>query len=97
MSRPRISAGSYHAIGSRYQLLGGVHDLNQDGRAEILVPDQTRRSLHILSFDGARFTELARVDHGDEIYSNFTFFEDDEAFYVRYRLRDGTVVTLWRS
>lgn len=87
---------SNHAIGSRNQLLGGVSDLDQDGRAEILVPDQNHRILHILSFDGERLMELARVEHPGRIDSNFSFVDQEDEFHVRYRLADGTVMTLAR-
>ena len=86
---------SNHAMGSRQLGLAAVLDVNGDSVVDLLVPNTKRRSLRIVSF-ARRFSELARVDHKDEITSAIVVFasEVDPQPRVAYVLADGTLVVL---
>lgn len=51
---------STHIIGSRILSLAGVGDVNDDGAAELALPDQSRRRLIVLRFGSRVETVLAR-------------------------------------
>lgn len=52
---------STHVIGSSIQTLAGVGDVTGDGRAELALPDQSRRKLFVLRF-GSRIETVLELD-----------------------------------
>lgn len=52
---------SNHAIGSRNLALSAAADVNGDGRSDIVVPDDSRRSLRMMTVENGRLTEIGRV------------------------------------
>ncbi|MDP6405888.1 MAG: VCBS repeat-containing protein [Alphaproteobacteria bacterium] len=86
---------SNHAIGSRQLGLAAILDVNGDSVVDLLVPNDNRRSLRVVSFV-RRFAELARVDHEAQIASAIVVFgsEIDPQPRVAYVLADGTFVVL---
>jgi len=86
---------SNHAMGSRQLGLAAILDVNGDSVVDLLVPNDNRRSLRVVSF-ARRFAELARVDHEAQIASAIVVFDSeiDPQPRVAYVLVDGTFVVL---
>jgi hypothetical protein len=53
---------SNHAIGSRTLQQAAIADFDGDGTADIAVPSQDRRRLLLVSFAGAHFREIGRIE-----------------------------------
>ncbi len=94
----RLSGFSNHEIGSRELHLSAILDLDGDGSDDLLLPDETRRSLRLISFAGKRFTELGRLEHDRPIATGFTVADQDGNGRpdVAYGLADGSWVLLLR-
>ncbi len=52
---------SNHAIGSRNLALSATADVNGDGRTDLVVPDDSRGSLRMMTMTDGRLTEIGRV------------------------------------
>jgi hypothetical protein len=87
---------SNHALGSRELGMGTVIDINSDGVPDLLIPDETRRALRIVTFAGGQFRELARLPHGSAIVTALVASDVDGngATDVVYGLADGTLLTV---
>ncbi len=92
----RIGGFSNHRMGSRVLGLSMVLDADGDGVADLVVPDDSRTRLRIVSFAGGRFRELARIDLGAEIASSLRRAEigRDGRKGIAFRLSDGRAVGL---
>ena len=58
---------SNHAMGSRQLGLAAVADMNGDGLPEIILPDDTRRDLEVVSFKGGEAKTLFEVPIGGRL------------------------------
>ena len=87
---------SNHAMGSRELGMGTVIDANGDGVPDLLIPDETRRALRIVTFAGGLFRDLARLPHGSAIVTALVTSDVDGngAPDVVYGLADGTLVAV---
>ena len=92
----RVGGFSNHRMGSRVLGLSMVLDADGDGVPDLVVPDDSRTRLRIVTFAGGRFRELARVDLGAEIASSLRRAEigRDGRKGIAFRLTDGRVVGL---
>lgn len=54
---------SNHSMGDRELGKGAIIDTDGDGVPEIILPDTWQRTLRIISFKGATFSELGRIGH----------------------------------
>ncbi len=89
---------SNHAIGSRALGLSAILDVDGDGRDDILVPANGRKSLRIVSFSDGTFRELGAIAHPAAIVSDFEIADRDGngRVDVTYGLADGSLVVLNR-
>ena len=62
-----LSGFSNHAIGSRELAMAAVLDWNGDGRADLALPDATRRRMTVVGIPGERLDLLAAWPHESEI------------------------------
>ena len=87
---------SNHALGSRELGMGAILDANGDGVPDLLIPDEQRRALRVVTFAGGVFRELARNPHGAPIVTALVVADVDGngASDVVYGLADGTLVTV---
>ena len=87
---------SNHALGSRELGMGATIDANGDGVPDLLIPDERRRALRVVTFAGGAFRELARIPHGDPIVTALVVADVDGngSSDVVYGLADGTLVTV---
>ncbi len=69
-----------HRMGSPILGLSAVLDANDDGVPDIIVPDENRRAIRIVTFAGGRFRQLARIALPAEV---------DPAFHLADLDRDG--------
>lgn len=63
----RVPGFSNHRMGSRELGLSAVLDADGDGVPDLLLPDDSRTRLRLVTFAGGSFRELARLDLGAEI------------------------------
>lgn len=92
----RVGGFSNHRMGSRVLGLSMVLDADGDGVPDLVVPDDSRTRLRIVTFASGRFRELARIDLGAEISSSLRLAEigRDGRKGIAFRLSDGRVVGL---
>ena len=85
---------SNHLIGARELDLAAVVDWNRDGKPDLAVPDNPRRTLRIMSLQSGALTEIARIENSLEIVTGiFTYTPDGGASQaLAYALSDGTFV-----
>ncbi len=82
---------SNHAIGMRSLELAALADANGDGVSDIIVPNEARDSLRIVTFVCGKFRELGRVEHDAEIAGNLIGIKVQARPGVVYPLTDGTL------
>lgn len=89
---------SNHAIGSPALGLSAILDVDGDGGQEILLPDDTRRTLRVVSFARRRLAEIGRLAHEQPIVTDFLVGDRDGngRADVAYGLADGSWVLLQR-
>jgi hypothetical protein len=86
---------SNHRMGSRVLGLSMVLDADGDGVPDLLVPDNPRTSLRVVTFAGGSFRELARIDLGAEIRSSLRRATlADGRRGVAFELSDGRKLAL---
>jgi hypothetical protein len=85
---------SNHSIGSTALGLSAIVDLDGDGAADILLPDQSRRRIKAVGFAGGRFAELAQAAHPAEVRTAIRLLETGGRVYAAYGLRDGSLIVL---
>jgi hypothetical protein len=87
----RVRGFSNHRMGSPVLGLSTVLDADGDGVPDLVVPDNARATLRIVSFADGRFRELARIPLGAEIA---TSLRRDSAGTIVFGLSDGRIVGL---
>jgi hypothetical protein len=65
-----IEGYSSHALGSANLDMALLADVDGDGRADVVVPTQDRRTLAVLARTAEGFEELERLDLGGELATN---------------------------
>ena len=87
---------SNHVLGSRELDMGAIIDVNGDGVPDLLIPDERRRTLRVVTFAGGQFRELARFPHEAPVVTALMVANVDGkgAPDVVYGLADGTLVTV---
>ena len=87
---------SNHARGSRELGMGAIIDANGDGVPDLLIPDERRHVLRIVTFAGGMFRELARLPHDAPVVTALVAADLDGvgAEDVVYGLADGTLVAV---
>ncbi len=87
---------SNHALGSRKLGMGAILDANGDGVPDLLIPDERRRALRVVTFAGGVFGELARLPHEAAIVTALVASDMDGNGIsdVVYGLADGTLVAV---
>ena len=92
----RVGGFSNHRMGSRELGLSVVLDADGDGVPDIVVPDNSRTSVRIVTFAGGSFRELARIGLGAEITSSLHPVQigAGKRRGLAFRLSDGRIVGL---
>jgi hypothetical protein len=92
----RAAGFSNHRLGARELGLSAVLDADRDGIPDLLLPDDSRTRLRLVTFAGGSFQELARVDLGAEITSppRPIDLNDDDRTALAIRLSDSRRVAL---
>ena len=87
---------SNHAIGSREQDQAAVMDWNGDGVVDLLVPDERRRQLRIVTFAGGKFEEIERIENPQPIVTALlpARLDQSDRKFVVYGLADGTLIAI---
>ena len=93
---------SNHAIGSRVLELSATTDFNGDGVSDLALPDDSRRTLVMLGFEGeARgektLIEYARFSFPSQIAWPISVDESDEVPTLTIALKDGSVWAVFRD
>ncbi len=96
--RPDGAAGGFsnHAIGSREQEQGAVHDWSGDGVPDIAVPDARRRTVWFVTFADGSFHELDAISHSQPVVTAIrtAILDDSSTVYAVYGLADGTILAV---
>ncbi len=85
---------SNHRFGSRWQKLALIHDLDDDGRDDILAPAQDRRALVWLSLEDEKLVLRGRLDLPAPIETDI---EATEQSVFRFLLADGRLAEITPS
>lgn len=86
---------SNHILGSRALALAAIFDADGDGRPDILVPDQSRRTLAVFRFADGRLEKITDVAHPSPIATDLAVADlGGGRTRIVYALADGTVVAL---
>ena len=85
-----------HVIGSRALGLSAILDANGDGIPDLLIPDQSRRRLLVLTYAGNRFAQIAAIPHSSPVVTDLAVADLDGNGVADavYALANGTVVAL---
>ncbi|MBP5856301.1 VCBS repeat-containing protein [Marivibrio halodurans] len=83
----RIAGYSNHAAGSTALDLSAIHDIDGDGRPELVLPREDRAMVAILAFEDGGFEEKARIANGGRTITASIVTVDLD--------RDGRVEILW--
>lgn len=82
---------SNHAIGSRDQHLSAVTDWNGDGVVDLVLPDESRSIVRVVSLADGALNVLAEFPLGSGVAGNFELLDGP---VVRVPLRDGSTAEL---
>lgn len=82
---------SNHAIGSRDQHLSAVLDWDGDGIVDLVLPDESRRTIRVMSFATGQIREIASFPLAASVGGDFELLEGP---VVRVPLRDGQSIEL---
>lgn len=85
---------SNHAMGSTRLDLAAIADLDGDGGAEIVLPDQRRRQLIVVSLAAGELVERWRSAAGSAVSGALTLASDPAGWVARHLTPDGTVATI---
>jgi hypothetical protein len=85
---------SNHAIGSTRLDLAAIADLDRDGGAEIVLPDQGRTRLAAVSLVDGVLVERWRSAPGPAVGGSLTVADEAKGWVARYLTPDHTVVTI---
>lgn len=83
----RIAGYSNHAAGSTALDLSAIHDIDGNGRPELILPRQGREMIAILAFSDGAFSETARIANGGRTVTASILAVDLD--------RDGHTEILW--
>lgn len=92
---------SNHFIGSREQELSAVADFNDDGVADIALPDASRTALRIMTFEGSargpkKLKELAEIPLPARIDKDIAVRRRGDKVTITVGLEDGTAYAIKR-
>ncbi len=97
LRRIAAAAGfSNHAIGSRNLGLSAVADIDGDGRADLAVPDDSRRRLKLVGLRNGRVSILATIDLPDRVSHDIAVIADTSGAVFLAGLDNGQVVAVHR-
>jgi len=88
---------SNHTIGERELDKGAVIDIDGDDIHEIVLPDSWQRTIRIISFKGAMFSEIARINlNGSSIATAIaaTDLDEDGDREIVFGLSDGRIMAV---
>ena len=92
----RTGGFSNHRMGSRELGLSAVLDADGDGVPDLIVPDNSRKTLRIVTFAGGRFRELGRATLPAEVISALRLMDidGDGRADVAFRMSNGKAAGL---
>jgi len=82
---------SNHFIGSREQRLSAVEDFNNDGVADLALPGNDRKSLHLLSVASGEVSEIASISLPHKIDKAIATEYSGSSIIITLGLADGSV------
>lgn len=85
---------SNHAIGSRDQHLSAVVDWDRDGVMDLVLPDDSRRTIRVISLSSGKFRELADFPLPSGVAGDLELLDGP---VIRVPLRDGSTAELLPS
>jgi hypothetical protein len=85
---------SNHRMGSTRLGLSAIVDIEGDGKAEIILPDQSRQRLAVVRFDGKVFTQRWLARHDMEIATDIVLWRQDGRLYLAYGLGADRLILL---
>ncbi|MCR9219132.1 MAG: VCBS repeat-containing protein [Alphaproteobacteria bacterium] len=94
----RVAGYSTHAIGSQALGLAAIHDMDADGRPDLVLPKQDRRMLAVVTVTDAGFAETARLMNPAPVAASLVVVDldrDGDAEIV-WGLEDGAIRALSR-
>ena len=96
MLEASASGFSNHAIGSRTLDLSAVLDWNNDGKADLAVPDASRRAMTVVSMTAGQIDRLATLKHEAQIVTAVlaTDLNGDGRPELLYGLRSGALIVV---
>ena len=87
---------SNHVLGSRELGMGAIIDVNGDGVPDLLIPDERRHALRVVTFASGVFRELVRLPHEMPVVTGLVAsdMDGDGTSDVVYGLADSTLVAV---
>lgn len=85
---------SNHAIGSRELGMAAVMDANGDGIVDLIVPGVRRDTLHVVTLNGARLKEAAKIELDAPLQSGLTPTAEGLAFQLQNGWGGGKIFEL---
>ncbi len=90
----RARGYSNHALGSTRLDLAAVADLDGDGSADIVLPDQERRQLVVVSLVNGALVERWRSASGAVVAGGLTLVPDAAGWLARFLALDGATAVI---